>query len=33
VEMKTGVRRDWLHWTGVTTHLASSSANMLWMFA
>lgn len=23
VEMKTGPRRDWLHWTGVTTHLAS----------
>jgi hypothetical protein len=33
VELKTGPPRDWLHWTGVTAQLASSSPHLIWMFA
>jgi hypothetical protein len=29
VEMKTGHRRDWLHWTGVMTYFATWSASIL----
>ena len=26
-----GQRRDWLHWTGVITHVASNLASIIWM--
>jgi hypothetical protein len=32
VELNTGPRRDWLHWTGVTTQMASACAILIWMF-
>ncbi|TWT84709.1 hypothetical protein CA13_61890 [Planctomycetes bacterium CA13] len=33
VELKNGPRHDWLHWTGVTTHLASCSNLILRVLA
>lgn len=33
LDFKIGPQRDWLHWNGVATQLASSIANVLWMFA
>lgn len=31
VDLVAGLRRDWLHWTGVVTHVAASSIALLWM--
>jgi len=31
VDLVAGQRRDWLHWTGVTTHVTASSVTVLWM--
>ncbi|MDA1054011.1 MAG: hypothetical protein O3C40_26475 [Planctomycetota bacterium] len=33
MDVVAGERRDWLHWAGVTTHVAASSATLLWMIA
>lgn len=31
LDMVAGERRDWLHWTGVATHVAGASVILLWM--
>jgi hypothetical protein len=31
VELFSGNRRDWLHWTGVLAYVASASINLIWL--
>jgi len=32
-EHATGLRRDWIHWTGILTHVTSILTNVMWMIA
>ena len=30
VDLVAGERRDWLHWTGITTYVAGASVTLMW---